>query len=147
MSHNTTIDEIVFTDIDALKMAVTDLNKLGIKSSLIENAVPRAYSHGQLKQAPYVLKLENGQYDVGFYYDKAKKGYVAMADFYAGYVADQLGAKTGKGESAAQGQMGKLFNAYAVNAATRQAIRQGYSVRRVNKQDGGVQLIMTGIRV
>lgn len=147
MSHNTTIDEIVFTDIDALKMAVADLNKLGIKSRLVENEVPRAYSSGQMGKAPYVLKLENGQYDVGFYFDRDKKGYVATADFYQGHIQKQIGATVRKGESAAQGQMGKLFQSYAVNAATRQAVRQGYSVRRVNKSDGGVQLIMTGIRV
>ena len=39
--------------------------------------------------------------------------------------------------------MGKLYQAYAVNAAVRQAAKQGYRVNRVTRPDGTVQLTMT----
>jgi hypothetical protein len=148
MSHTTTIDEVVFSDLDALKQAVKDLNKMGVKCSLVAKAKPRAYFADQagMGEAEQVLRLENGQYDVGFYYDKAKKGLVAKADFYGNHISGQLGAKTRKGESDGQKHLGKLYHTYAINAATRQAARQGYQVRRVAKPDGSVQLIMTGMQ-
>ncbi len=141
MSHTTEIKDIVFSDIDALKAAVADLNKMGVKCSLKEKATPRMYSRGQLPEAPYVLHLDNAAYDIGFYYDKAMGGYIAKTDFFGGTVAAQLGAKISGKESQNQGYMGKLYQSYAVNAATRQAVRQGYSVRRVTKPDGSIQLI------
>lgn len=151
MSHTTSIDEIVFSDIAALKMAVNDLKAMGLKVSLIENATPRAYYSDQkgMGKAPYVLRLEDGSYDVGFYADKEKKGLVARTDFYDNHISKFLGGgipRKGEKVSDGQRQMGKLFAAYAVNAATLQAQRQGYSVRRVPQKDGGVQLIMTGMR-
>lgn len=147
MSHTTTIDEIVFTDVEALRQAVKELNKMGVACTLEKGTVPRAYGMGQMGKADYTLKLANGQYDVGFYMDKEKKGLVAKADFWNGHIQSQLGAKTRKGESQAQAQMGKLYATYAAAAATRQAIKQGYTVRRVAKEDGSVQLIMTGMKV
>ncbi len=141
MSHTTEIKDIVFSDIEALRAAVADLNKMGVKCTLKEKATPRMYSPGQLPEAPYVLNLTNASYDVGFYFDKAMGGYIAKTDFFGGTVAKQLGAKTSGKESQNQGYMGKLYQAYAVAAASRQAIRQGYSVRRVTKPDGSIQLI------
>lgn len=145
MSHNTTIDEIVFSDIKALEAAVADLNKAGVDCELIKDVVPRAYSSGQLGKAPYVLKLNKGRYDVGFYWNKAKGGYEAKTDFFSNYVRGQLGASIKDGESQAQAHMGKLFSAYVIQAATRKAAQQGYSVQRSNKADGSVRLVMTGM--
>lgn len=142
MSHTTEIKDIVFSDIEALKAAVRDLGKAGVKCSLKENVKPRMYYKDQLPVAPYVLALENASYDVGFYKEDGKN-YVAKTDFYGGSVASQLGATPAKGESADQARLGKLYQYYAVNAAARQAARQGYSVRRVTKADGTIQLIMT----
>lgn len=146
MSHVTTIDELVFSDTEALKAAVAALQKGGIKCSLRANHVPRAYYAGQLPQADQVLCLDDANYDIGFYHDAQKKGMVAKTDFYAGSVQKVLGAKIKDGESVAQANMGKLYHAYAVEAAKRQAIRQGYQVRTVNKPDGSVQLVMTGMK-
>ena len=146
MSHITTIDELVFSDVEALKAAVKQLQGQGVKCSLVQNEVPRAYYNGQLPKADHVLKLDGSQYDVGFYYDTAKKGLIAKTDFFMDSVRNVLGAPTRKGESQAQSHMGKLYHAYAVAAATRQAVRQGYQVRTVQKQDGTVQLVMTGMK-
>jgi hypothetical protein len=136
---------LVFSDVEALKAAVKDLQKRGVVCSLVEKAVPRMYYAGQLPAADYVLKLDQANYDVGFFYDKAKKGLIAKTDFFAGSVQNVLGAPTKAGESQAQANMGKLYHAYARAAATRQAIKQGYTVRTVDKPDGSCQLIMTGM--
>lgn len=143
MSHTTEITSVVFTDMGALHAAVAELNKAGIKCSMIQNATPRAYYPNQtgLGLAPHVLNLQGCPYDVGFY-DNGKGGFVARTDLWAGHVASQLGVKAGPGESAPQAAMGKLYQAYAVNAAVRQAAKQGYRVTRTTKADGTVQLTM-----
>ena len=146
MSHVTTIDELVFTDLAALKAAVASLQNSGVKCSLHANTVPRAYFARQLPVADQVLKLDDAKYDIGFYHDAAKKGMIAKTDFYANSVGAVLGAKVKPGESEAQRNMGKLYHHSAVAAATRQAVKQGYQVRTVNKPDGSVQLIMTGMK-
>jgi hypothetical protein len=40
--------------------------------------------------------------------------------------------------------MGKLFQTYAVTAAKRKAVQQGYNVREQKRADGSIQLILTG---
>lgn len=143
MSHTTTIESVTISDIYALKSAVAELKQNGINCELIENATPRAYYNNQsgLEEAPYVLKLEDCQYDVGFY--KRQDGsYEARADFWAGHVEKVLGSPAREGESADQARLGKLYQTYAVHAATRKAIEQGYSVNRVVKDDGTIQLVV-----
>lgn len=144
MSHTTAITSVVFTDIAALKQAVVELKSSGVNCELLENAKPRAYYSAQegMGQADYVLKLNDSRYDVGFYKDKEAGGYVARTDLFGGDVQRQLGAQAQGTESPQQAALGKLYQGYAINAATRQAARQGYRVRRVTKADGTVQLVM-----
>lgn len=144
MSHTTEIKSIVFTDIAALRAAVAELNTLGVKCSLLENTTPRAYYQNQqgLGKADFVLKLDDCPYDVGFYKDEEVKGYVARTDLFAGRVHAVLGAKAQGNEKPEQAALGKLYQMYGVHAATRQAAKQGYAVRRVTKPDGTIQLVM-----
>lgn len=145
MSHTTTIDSIVFNDIDALKLAVSEMKKAGIKCDLLEKTTARAYypnQPGMDGTLDYVLRLHDAPYDVAFGHDAKAKGYTARTDFWGGHVAKVLGVQPREGEKAEQAYLGKLYQSYAVNAATRQAARQGYSVRRVTKDDGTVQLVM-----
>lgn len=142
MSHTTEVRSVVFKDIDALKMAVKEMQADGLRCSLLENTKPRAYYQAQsgMGVAPYVLNLHDSRYDVGFYYDDKLQAHVARTDLFGGDVAAQLGNK-GKASTQA-GSMGKLYQSYAVNAACRQAAKQGYRVRRHTKEDGTVQLTM-----
>jgi hypothetical protein len=144
VSHTTEISSIVFSDIEALRLAVRDLQKSGVRCELREKATPRAFYNNQqgMGLADYVLHLHDSPYDVGFYTDSKVKGYVARTDLFLGHVQKVLGAPAQKGEKEEQAALGRLYQAYAVNAATRQAARQGYSCRRVTKADGTVQLIM-----
>ena len=145
MSHTSEITSIVFTDIPALQATVNDLNKAGIKCSLLRDATPRAYYPDQVGMglAPYVLRLEKSPYDVGFY-DNGKGAYVARTDLFNNKVAAILGATTSAtGERPEQAALGKLYQGYAVNAAIRQATKQGYRVTRATKADGTIQLTMS----
>lgn len=144
MSHTSEIKAVAIVDIDALRQTVAELNKAGVKCSLLQNATPRAYFAGQqgMGLAPYVLKLDDAPYDVGFY-DNGQGGYTARTDFWGGHVARVLGAKPLQGEDSNQAQLGKLFNSYAVNATVRQATKQGYRVMRNTQADGSVQLTLT----
>ncbi len=144
MSHTTYINDVVITDVGALRAAIEELKSNGVRCDLLENATPRAYYQSQsgMGQAPYVLQLKDSRYDVGFYYDESKKGYQARADLFAGEVNKQVGdfCSTDDYKDHDRGSMGKLYKLYAVHAATRKAIQQGYTVRRINKADGSVQL-------
>ena len=138
MSHTTTIKEIEITDVDALKAAVNELKEKGIRCDLLENAIPRGYYSNQegLGKADYVLHLEDSPYDIGFYKQNGKNAYEVRADLYADKIKKVIGVD-GSGPNAS---MGKLFQLYAVHAATRKAVSQGYQVSRIQKEDGTIQL-------
>lgn len=142
MSHTTFINDVVITDIGALRAAIDELKSNGVKCDLLENAKPRAYYSTQegMGEAPYVIQLKDSRYDVGLYYDESSKGYQARADLFAGEVARSLGDIRSGEQNTTKASLGKLYKLYAVHAATRKAIQQGYTVNRINKQDGSVQL-------
>ena len=147
MSHTTSIDSIVFSDIDALTAAVKELAAAGVKCALEKNTTPRAFYQNQtgLGVAPYVLRLHDSRYDIGFYPREGKQGYEARTDLFGGDISRVLGATNIKpGETAQQAALGKLNQAYAIHAATRAAVKKGMAVRRINGEDGGVRLVITG---
>ena len=147
MSHTTAINAIKITDVSALKSAIVELKAHGVKCDLLENAVPRAYYEGQegLGKADFVVNLKDATYDVGLYQDEDKKGYTARCDFYRGSIEDVLGSTREEGEDAEQAKLGKLYQTYAIHAATNAAVQQGYSVQRINQEGGRVQLQVTGV--
>lgn len=142
MSHTTTIDAVAITDVDALKAAIKELKDNGIRCDLLENKKPRAYSanqEGMAHPADFVLHLHDSPYDVGLYKNE-DNAYEARTDLWNNHVAKILGVPAGPGESKEQAALGKLFQTYAIHAATRKAVQQGYNVTRVTKEDGSVQL-------
>lgn len=148
MSHTTEINNIVFADIEALKAAVNELTSKGVKCTLIKGGTPRAYYQNQqgMGEAEYVLQLQDAPYDIGFYRDSVKKGLVARTDLFMGHVQRVLGANVSAGESQGQAALGRLYQTYAIHAATRKAVQQGMSVKRVNNEDGSVRLVVGGIK-
>lgn len=146
MSHTTTIGSVVITDINALTAAINELKREGVKCDLLENARPRAYYDNQagMGQAPYVVQLSDAQYDIGLYEQQDNPGaYEPRTDFYGGSVERVLGQKGIEGDTPDQTKLGKLTQRYAICAAERQAILQGYVSQRTTKQDGTMQLVLT----
>lgn len=148
MSHTTEISSIVFSDIAALQAAVNELSSKGIRCSLVKGGKPRAYYQDQqgMGNADYVLRLEDSPYDIGFYQDAKAKGLVARTDLFAGHIARILGVKAQGNENAQQAALGRLNQTYAIHAATRKAVQQGMTVRRINNDDGSVRLVVGGIK-
>lgn len=147
MSHTASIKAVKIQSISALRAAVQELNeKHGIKCSLVENTKPRAYFQDQpgMGLAPFVLRLDDCKYDIGFYPDP-KGGYEARTDFWQGHVEKVLGAQACSVASKEQAKLGKLFQSYGINAAMEQARKQGYTFRRQAGKDGAEQLIITGV--
>jgi hypothetical protein len=132
----------MITDVAALRAAVDELKRRGMKISLEQNTTPRAYFSNQqgMGEADYVVQLHDASYDVGLY--KKDKGYEARTDFWGGSVEKVLGVNPKEGENADQARLGKLYQMYAVCAAEQQAFRQGYNPRRVELSDGTIQLQM-----
>ncbi len=145
MSHTTKIAGIKITEVSALRKAVTELAKSGIRIELLENAKPRAYSEGQagMGVADFVIKLADATYDIGLY-KQADGSYEPRTDFYNGSVERVLGAQASKKENAIQAKLGKLMQMYGIHAATEKATKQGYSVRRQAGKDGELKLVLTG---
>lgn len=146
MSHTSEISAVAIVDIQALELTIAELNKAGVRCSLHKNVKPRAYYPNQpgMGVAPYMVKLDDSRYDIGLY-ENGKGGYVARTDLFGVDIAKLLGAKpTGK-ETPEQAALGKFYQGYAVNAAVRQAAKQGYRVTRNTQADGTVQLVMTGM--
>lgn len=145
MSHTSTVKSIRIQSVSALRAAVAELATKGIRCSLVENAVPRAYYPNQqgLGQADFVLKLDDCKYDIGLY-KTADGSYEARTDFFAGSVEKVIGAPASCPESAEQARMGKLFQAYGVHAAMEAARKKGHMVSRRDMPDGKVKLEVTG---
>lgn len=145
MSHTSSISAIKIVSVSALRAAVTELASQGIKCSLIENAVPRAYFTNQtgMGKADFVLKLDAAKYDIGLY--KQDDGsYEARTDFYGGTVEAVLGGKATNAERTDQAKLGKLFQAYGLHVTMDEARRKGLSCKRVVKEDGTIRLVLTG---
>lgn len=143
MSHTTSIASIKITNIAALRLAIAELAAQGLKIALQEGGTPRAYYPNQtgLGVADFVVKLGDARYDIGLYKDK-DGAYEARTDFWAGDVEKVLGAPASSPAAAGQAKLGRLFQAYGLNAATLEAKRKGYMVQRVPQKDGTIQLKM-----
>jgi pyridoxine 5'-phosphate synthase PdxJ len=142
MSHTTTIGSIIISDVQALNAAITELKAEGVNCDLLEGVKARAYYADQkgMENPDFTIKLHDGKYDVGLYKTSDGKGYEAKADFYAGNIERILGVQAGEGDDPYQAKMGKLYQKYAIHAATRKAVQQGMTVNRINNADGTVQL-------
>lgn len=144
MSHTTSIDDILFTDISALQAAIAELQAAGVDCSLAKGEKPRAFYAEQqgMGVADYVIKLPSARYDIGLYYNAEKKGYEARTDFFAGSVEAAVGTSPVGVANPVRAKMGRLYQTYAVHAATRKAVQQGYSVTRREGKDGLIQLVV-----
>lgn len=151
MSHTTTLKNVAIRDVNALRQAVADLQAEGVNCELVENATPRMYYDKQGQKCEYMLKLNDGSYDVGF---KAQEdgSYAPVMDTWGGHVGGQVGADVNvcpmpsSEEGKAQHCIGKFMQSYSKNAAVNAAIQQGYSVEGTEVDgDGNVHLTLGNV--
>ena len=143
MSHTTTLKNVAIRDVRAMRSAAEELAASGINCRLVENESPRMYYPGQQEQCEYVLKLEDGSYDVGF--KKQKDGtFAPVLDTWNGHVGRQIGASCpmpNTEEGRAQHAIGKFMQSYSKNAAINAARNQGYNVEGTETDaDGNVHV-------
>ena len=145
MSHTAKIAGITISNIDALRAAVEELNESGIKCKLLDDVKPRAFYENQpgMGKADHVLQLENSRYDIGFYH-QPDGTYEVRTDFWGNDIEKNLGVRATDPTKVDQARLGKLFQTYGLCAATMEATQRGYSVRRVEGENGRKQLIVTG---
>lgn len=147
MSHTSEVSNILFADIPSLQATINELNSKGIRCTLEKGGTPRAYYSQQEGMGPaeYTIRLADSPYDIGLYKVSGKQGYAARTDLFGGHVAKLLGVSASKAnETREQLAMGKLFQTYAIQAATRKAIAQGNTVQRIQNADGSVRLVIGG---
>lgn len=151
MSHTTTLKSVAIRDVRALRQAAQKLKSKGVNCELVANSKPRMYSARQSEKCDYVLKLNEGQYDVGF--KKQQDGtYAPVFDEYQRHVANQIGADVNvcpmpnSQEGRAQHQIGQFMQAYTEAAAVNAAVAQGYAVENSTVDaEGNVHLTLGGM--
>jgi hypothetical protein len=145
MSHTTSIKGIKITEVSALRKAIAELAKGGMKIALLENAIPRAYFQNQagMGRADFVVQLQDAKYDIGLY-KQPDGSYEPRTDFFGGSVEKLLGAVASKKENAEQAKLGKMMQLYGIHAATEKATKSGYAVQRQAGKDGAIKLVLTG---
>jgi len=125
MSHFTTIQTQI-RDIEALKATCSELGLV-----LCENSHSRGYS-GNNVTGEIVIRLK-GPYDIALN-RQADGSYGITADLWNGHVEREVGTK-----------YGRLIQLYGVHKATREAWRNGYSVKRLPLKDGSIKLCIEGV--
>lgn len=150
MSHITKLNGVQIKDVAAIKAAVAELKQKGIDCELVQNATVRMHSEretNQVGKCEYVLKLNKGQYDLGFK-KQADGTYQPVMDTYGSHVGKQIGAACpmpNSAEGRAQHQAGQFMQLYAKHAATNAARAKGYQIQSATvDQSGSVQLQIVG---
>ena len=125
MSHFTTIKTQI-KDIEALRSACTEMGL-----ALFENTEARGYYENKIK-GDHVIQLK-GPYDIAL--NKQPEGsFGVTADLWEGHVENEVGQN-----------YGKLLQLYGVHKAMREARKKGHLVKRSQRQDGSIKLVIAGV--
>lgn len=143
MSHITTID-IEITDLDALEAAVREMGAQFLRGqtsytwfgrSIGDYPIPRGFTAADLGKCDHVIRLPGCQYEIGVVKNPAKPTtYTLLYDFWG--PGKKLKAHFGA-------NMERIKQLYAVHRATTAARAKGYSVRRITKTDGTINLAVS----
>lgn len=149
MSHITKCGNVQINSASAIRSAVESLRLKGKNVTLEENAKPRMYAGAHGQQCDLVLRLHDGQYDVGL--RRLTDGsYQPEFDVYAGHVGNIIGAdvnKTPLTDRSEQGRakhaIGQFLQEYGVARAKEEALSQGHMVEDTRVDDkGSVHLVI-----
>lgn len=153
MSHTTTVKSVPIKDINAIRSAVEDLKKAGIKCELLQDAKPRLYYANQHGKTDFVVKLHDSPYDLGL--EKQDNGSYAMIfDEWGGNMKKHIGttvAACDLPQNEAERQVvkkqehvAKFVQAYTTNATKNQLTAEGYLVEElVDANTGEVSIVAT----
>lgn len=144
MSHVTTIN-IDITDLAALEAAVHEAGALFQRGktsykwfgrSVGDYPLPAGFKADDLGKCDHVIHLPGCEYEIGVVKNPAKpNSYTLLYDFWG--PGQKL--KTHFGTN-----MEKIKQLYSVHRAAAACRAKGYSVHRVTKQDGTINLAVTG---
>jgi len=126
MSHQTTIQDIQVTDLDALAEACKDL---GLQ---LTKGKARGY-YGATVKCDHVIRLR-GPYDVAVH-RQADGTYSLSADLWRGHVERELGPG-----------LQKLKQRYAYRKLVKEAKKKGFTVRTKTERDGTIKLTLSAWR-
>lgn len=125
MSHFTTIKTQI-KDVEALRSACQEMG-----FPLLQDAQARGYYENKIK-GDYVIQLK-GPYDIAL--NKQPEGSFGLtADLWEGHVEKEVGLN-----------YGKLLQLYGVHKAMREARKKGHLVKRSQRQDGSIKLVIAGV--
>jgi hypothetical protein len=143
MSHVTTLKGVQIKDVAAMRAAVAELKAKGINCDLLENAKPRMYYDHQSHNRPFVLRLGDSRYDVGFV-PQDDGTYAPEFDEWDRQVTRQIGATCplpDTKEGRVQHCIGQFLQGYAKHAAMNAAMSQGYIIEgSTTDAEGNVHL-------
>lgn len=139
MSHVTKI-EIEIRDLEALAAACTRIGCTFVPgqgfyawygTSVGDTPLPEGFAEEDLGKCEHAIRVPRASYEIGVVSRRdGQPGYALLWDSWS---AGGLEHELGKGAR-------KLVQAYGVEAATRAARRQGYSVTETTQSDGSVVL-------
>lgn len=137
MSHNVTVTDVELTDKQAIKGAVEELQRRGVKMQCVENTRYVGYNTAQsFDNCELVLKFDDSPYDVGLKYNEATSSYDIVYDPFMGHISRNIGTRKGaeslveNAPSQIQSDMGQFIQAYNACRVENQAIMSGKSVSK-----------------
>lgn len=157
MSHTAAVKTVPITSISALQAAALALKAAGVNCTLEQNATPRMYYSHQIKNqmasttkgqeqykfaedpdcCPYVLRLHDSCYDVGFL-EMKEGGYAPVFDNHASRVSTYLGTGSGNNPEAIH----KLLQNYTLAAVKEAAVAQGLNLEDSYLNDKGEAVLV-----
>lgn len=147
MSHNTMIDNVKITDVDALRSAVEELRKEGANITLDENGKHFRTWPGQPTNCDMVLRMPDEKFDVGFRKNDAGEYtpiFDHMLDANKSIACDI--SHRGKLPFADRDRatIGKLMQRYTVCLTEKEMALQGYMCNReFDKTTGEMHVVAT----
>lgn len=132
MSHTTRIKTVPIRSVSALRKAAEALNRRGIRCELVENQRPRMYSANQSEKLPYVLRLKDCVYDVGFTLE-TDGTLTPVVDKWRDYIKRMIGTDA-KGSAS---HIGQLMREYSKEVVLEDAEDQGYMIESCELGDNG----------
>jgi hypothetical protein len=147
MSHNVSLDGVIFSDLKALRAAIEELNKeqVSAKYEFIETPTSIRGWYGAQTNVDAAIKLAGYKYDIGFTKQPDGSFKPVLEDmFNEPGITAQPGTESLDGKVCQyrpmDGIIGKLSQRYAVIVAEINARAMGAMTRRINAQGGQIHL-------